>query len=89
MIKVKGDIIKNITEFTFSEVIFEEFLIEYYTNILREINRRRNRKFKVEIIEKLLQKNLFLLRRLKDPGFQRFLSKEILKDIEFFKIATQ
>lgn len=80
---------KNITEFTFSEVIFEEFLIEYYTNILREIKRRRNRKFKVEIIEKLLQKNLFLLRRLKDPGFQRFLSKEILKDIEFFKIATQ
>ena len=50
---------KNITEFTFSEVIFEEFLIEYYTNILREIKRRRNRKFKVEIIEKLLQKTYF------------------------------
>jgi len=80
---------KNITEFSFPEVVFEEFLIEYYTNILREIKKRGNRKFKVEIIEKLLQKNLFLLRRLKDPGFQRFLSKEILKDIGFFKIATQ
>ena len=55
-----------ITEFSFPEVIFEEFLIEYYTNILREIKKRGNRKFKVEIIEKLLQKNLFLLRRLSD-----------------------
>ncbi len=56
---------------------------------MKKIKDRKDRKFKEQVVEKLLQKNLFLLRRLKDPSFQRFLSKEVLSDAKFLKIANQ
>lgn len=47
-----------------SEVVFEDFLVKYYTNLLKELKDRDDREFKEELIVKLLQNNLFLLRRL-------------------------
>lgn len=70
-----------------SEVVFEDFLVKYYTNLLKELKDRDDREFKEELIVKLLQNNLFLLRRLADPGFYRFICQEVLNDKKFLKTA--
>ena len=72
-----------------SETVFTDFLIQYSTNILKRIESHDNREFRKKLIEKLLLKNLFLLRRINDPGFYKFICRQVLKDDKFLKLALQ
>jgi len=72
-----------------SELVFERFLIQYFVNILEETKKNDTREFKLKIVEKLLLFNLFLLRRLKDLGFYRYVCKQILNDDKYLLSALQ
>ncbi|MHA1734415.1 MAG: hypothetical protein ACTSU5_20950, partial [Promethearchaeota archaeon] len=72
-----------------ADTTFEEYLVETTTRLLESIGKAHTREEKFRVLDKLIQNNLFLLRRLRDPGFYRYLGKEMLDDPKFEALATQ
>jgi hypothetical protein len=79
----------QLNSFDLTETVWEDYNIEYFTRLLKNLNSDPSRKHKEQVYEKLVQNNLFLIRRLRDPGFYQFIGRIFFDDREFQRYAIQ